>query len=142
MKTNENNLFDAKLDKLHKDELGLSIPKDYFKKSNKDILKIIAADKNRVVPLYKNKIVWAIAASFVLIITLTVYKPSIFNKLNQFELIVSDTIEQLNKPQLADADKELKNDNVLLSSLFVADDNLDAFVDDYVYTEIIKNDYK
>jgi len=88
--------------------------------------------------LYKNRVIWTLAASIALVITLTIYKPNIFKGLNRFQSAVTDTLEQFNQPQLADKNAQY-DDNVLLSSLFVSDENLDDFVDDYVYNETLNS---
>ena len=139
MKTNDNNLFDSKLGKLHKTELGYKLPKDYFEKSKQTIFdNIVKDEKVKVLPLYKNRVIWTLAASIALVITLTIYKPNIFKGLNRFQSAVTDTLEQFNQPQLADKNAQY-DDNVLLSSLFVSDENLDDFVDDYVYNETLNS---
>ena len=67
-------LQDQKLTQIHKEELGLNLPEDYFNQSKNEILSKTSQDKSLTINwfLRKNSI-WKVAASIVLILGLVVY---------------------------------------------------------------------
>ena len=136
-KTTDQKTLEEKLRKIHNEDLGLSMPKDYFAKSKSEILaKVGIEDKSRVVPLYRNKVFWAAAAVIAVLIVLTVFKTNTVPQIDKIPAIVSDTIEQLNKG-LADEDINPGENDILISSLFVEDTELDDFVDNYMLEEAL-----
>ncbi len=129
--------LEEKLQKMHLQDLGLDLPEDYFSKSKSEILaKVGIEDKSRVLPLYRNKIFWAAAAAVAVLIVLTVFKTSTVRQIEEIPAIVSDTIEQLNKG-LANEDFYQGENDILISSLFVEDTELDEFVDNYMLGEAL-----
>lgn len=142
--TNDQMASDEKLQKVHVEELGLGMPEDYFSKSKSEILaKVGYEDKSKVVPLYRNKIVWAAAAAIALLVVLTVFRTNRIPQIDGIPTIVSDTIEQLNKG-LANEDAVKEENDILISSLFVEDSEIDEFVDNYMLKKAIfdESDFK
>ena len=135
--TTDQKALEEKLQKTHIEDLGLGMPEDYFSKSKSEILaKVGIEDKSRVLPLYRNKIFWAAAAAIAVLIVLTVFKTSTGPQIDGIPAIVSDTIEQLNNGLVDDDFKQGEND-ILISSLFVEDSELDEFVDNYMLEEAL-----
>ena len=129
--------LEEKLQKMHFEDLGLGMPEDYFSKSKSEILaKVGIEDKSRVLPLYRNKIFWAAAAAIAVLFVLTLFKTSTVPQIEKIPAIVSDTIEQLNKG-LANEDFYQGENDILISSLFVEDTELDEFVDNYMLGEAL-----
>ena len=129
--------LEEKLQKMHIEDLGLGMPEDYFSKSKSEILaKVGIEDKSRVLPLYRNKIFWAAAAAIAVLFVLTLFKTSTVPQIEEIPAIVSDTMEQLNKG-LANEDFYQGENDILISSLFVEDTELDEFVDNYMLGEAL-----
>ena len=136
-KTTDQKALEEKLQKMHNEDLGLGMPEDYFSKSKSEILaKVGIEDKSRVLPLYRNKIFWAAAAAIAVLVVLTVFRTNTVPPIDKIPAIVSDTIEQLNKG-LADEDFYQSENDILISSLFVEDSELDEFVDNYMLGEAL-----
>ena len=136
-KTTDQKALEEKLQKMHNEDLGLGTPEDYFSKSKSEILaKVGIEDKSRVLPLYRNKIFWAAAAAIAVLVVLTVFRTNTVPPIDKIPAIVSDTIEQLNKG-LADEDFYQSENDILISSLFVEDSELDEFVDNYMLGEAL-----
>ena len=127
------------IDKNHEELLGYQVPDDYFSTSKKEILDKVTAKKGKSIRLLSGnlKIMLPIAAAIALLITLTVFKPNVFPSIHDIPSIVSDTIKKIKNNNLAeDSFINLSND-VSIASLFVEDEALDDFVDDYVIDQII-----
>ena len=136
-KNTDQKALEEKLQKMHNEDLGLGMPEDYFSKSKSEILaKVGIEDKSRVLPLYRNKIFWAAAAAIAVLVVLTVFRTNTVPPIDKIPAIVSDTIEQLNKG-LADEDFYQSENDILISSLFVEDSELDEFVDNYMLGEAL-----
>jgi hypothetical protein len=131
-------LFNENMKATHEKELGFKIPKDYFSNSKKEILNQVSASK--VTLLYRKKsFILSIAAAIALLITLTVFKPSVFTYFNKIPAIASDTINQFKSKQLARNNFFFNVDDVSIAVLFVEDDQIDDFLDDYVIGDVIKD---
>ncbi len=136
-KDTDQKALEEKLQKMHIEDLGLGMPEDYFSKSKSEILaKVGIEDKSRVLPLYRNKIFWAAAAAIAVLFVLTLFKTSTVPQIEEIPAIVSDTMEQLNKG-LANEDFYQGENDILISSLFVEDTELDEFVDNYMLGEAL-----
>ena len=131
-------LFNEKIMKTHEEELGLNVPIDYFSNSKHDILNQVSNSKVKVLYTKRNFLL-PIAAAVALIITLTVFKPSVFSSFNNVPAIVSDTISKFNTKNLADENNLLSVEDVSVAALFVEDDKIDEFVDNYVLEDVIKD---
>ncbi|WP_159950674.1 hypothetical protein [Polaribacter septentrionalilitoris] len=113
--------------KHHKDYLGTTIPEGYFVKSKLSILEKIKEEEGTEVPK-KKKIFWmhanfkyAVAASLVFILSLTIWLQS-SNTSNETQV----QVELLSF-----------NDDVLINSLFVEDDELEAYAKTTLINEVV-----
>ena len=128
--------FDRKIHEIHSEELGLHVPKDYFSKSKIDILEKVSNKRGGRLNIFsRERIVWSVAASIAIFIALTVFKPNALPSMDKIPAIVSDTIDQLKTNGLAQ--DELEENDILITSLFVSDSEIDEFVDDYVLEELV-----
>lgn len=128
--------FDRKMHKMHSEELGLHTPKDYFSKSKIDILEKVSNKRGvRLTIFSRERIVWSAAATIALIIALTVFKPNSLPSIDEIPAIVSDSIDNLKNNGLAQV--ELVENDILITSLFVSDNEIDEFVDNYVIEELV-----
>lgn len=112
--------------KHHKDYLGTTIPEGYFAKSKLSILEKIKEEETEVPK--KKKIFWmhanfkyAVAASLVFILSLTIWLQS-SNTSNETQVHV----ELLSF-----------NEDVLVNSLFLEDDEIDTYADVTLINEIV-----
>ncbi|MDO9276553.1 MAG: hypothetical protein Q7T92_13540 [Lutibacter sp.] len=128
--------FDRKMREMHLKELGLNIPKDYFSKSKTDLLaKVSKKNSARFTIFSRERIVWSVAASIAIILALSVFKPNALPAMDEIPAIVSDTIDHIQNNDLAQG--ELEEDDILITSLFVSDTEIDEFVDNYVLEELV-----
>lgn len=136
LETGSRTTFDSKMQELHSEELGFQVPKDYFSKSKMEILEKISNQKEESYGFFSRKrIVWSAAATITIIVALTVFKPNVLPSFKNVPAIVSDTIDQLQNNNLAQG--EFKEDDILITSLFVPDNEIDEFVNDYVLEELV-----
>ena len=136
LQTGSQTTFDGKMHEMHSEELGLQVPEDYFSKSKMEILEKVSNQKGESFNIFSQKrIVWSAAATIVIIVALTVFKPNALPSIDNVPVIVSDTIDHLQNNNLAQG--KLKEDDILISSLFVPDSEIDEFVDDYVLEELV-----
>ena len=112
--------------KHHKDYLGTTIPEGYFAKSKLSILEKIKEEETEVPK--KKKIFWmhanfkyAVAASLVFILSLTIWLQS----------SNTNNVEQINVELLS------FNEDVLVNSLFLEDDEIDTYADVTLINEIV-----
>ncbi len=136
LETGSQTTFDSKMHEMHSEELGFQVPEDYFSKSKMEILEKVSNQKGESFNIFSQKrIVWSAAATIVIIVALTVFKPNALPSIDNVPVIVSDTIDHLQNNNLAQG--KLKEDDILISSLFVPDSEIDEFVDDYVLEELV-----
>lgn len=147
-------MFNKKnIDEIHKKDLGFETPENYFSNVEKEILsKISAQNKPKVIPFYRKKIVWFAAASIAFVIALTIYKQQIATSIKTVPQIVLDTLnldENLNL-----ASDYIFEEDVLVASLFINDNNIENFVnnafiksvasdenlDDYIVDNLMNED--
>jgi hypothetical protein len=139
MKDNES--FEKKMDKIHTEELGLGMPEDYFVKSKIDILdKVFHERKSKVIPLFRNKVMWFAAAGIALIVALSVFKPASMSTINEIPSIITDTVGQLRNLDLNNGEFFVEDD-ILVASLFVDDSEIDDYLDNYIIEEIVIDEY-
>lgn len=114
------------LTKLHKDDLGMDIPKDYFKTSKMEILEKVSAVESKQPKVIKLRpILYAVAASIILIIGLnTILKHNV----NPKNSLSTDQIEML-----ASANEE----DVIINALFINDDDMGTFLESYVMNGLL-----
>ncbi|MFO7674305.1 MAG: hypothetical protein R6V74_11405 [Lutibacter sp.] len=128
--------FDSQMHKMHSSALGFQVPEDYFSKSKMEILEKVSNQKEQRFNIFSRKrIFWAAAATIAIIFAVSVFKPNVLPSFNNVPEIVSDTIDQLQNNNLAQG--EFKEDDILITSLFVPDNEIDEFVDDYVLEELV-----
>ena len=128
--------FDSKMHKMHSEELGFQVPKDYFSKSKFEILEKVSNQKEQRFGIFSRKItIWSVAATIAIILALTVFKPNALPSIDNIPAIVSDTIDQLKTNGLAQ--DELEENDILITSLFIPDNEIDEFVNDYVLEELV-----
>lgn len=141
------------IDKVHIEQLGLGMPEGYFETSKKEILsKTSEKKKVKVISLYKNKMIWFVAAGIALVFSLTVYNNQTMNTIKDIPEMVLDTLnfdENLNL-----AMDYMYEEDVLISSLFMDDENVgdfvnnafiqditaDAYLDDFIVDELMTDD--
>ncbi|WP_457617785.1 hypothetical protein [Lutibacter sp.] len=137
---NLNKHMNSKLKEKHSKELGLKVPDNYFSASKTSILDKVSEEKQvkvKHIIFKRESVVWLAAASIALIFTLTVFKTNVFSTINKAQSIVSDTIEQIeNEVKLTDG-FSIKNNDILIASLFVEDNEIDEFVNNYVMEELV-----
>ncbi len=136
LETGSQTTFDSKMHEMHSEELGFQVPEDYFSKSKMEILAKVSNQKEQRFNIFSRKrIIWSVAATITIIVALTVFKPNALTSFDNVPVIVSDTINHLQNNNLAQG--EFKEDDILISSLFVPDSEIDEFVDDYVLEELV-----
>ena len=136
LQTGSQTTFDSKMHEMHSEKLGFQVPEDYFSKSKMEILAKVSNQKEQRFNIFSRKrIVWAAAATIAIILALTVFKPNELPSMDKIPAIVSDTIDNLKNDGLAQVEPE-END-ILITSLFVADNEIDEFVDNYVLEELV-----
>lgn len=135
-KTDEQISFDRKMKEMHSSALGLKTPENYFSASKMEILEKVSNQKEKRFYLFSRKrIIWAAAASIAIIFAVSVFKPNVLPSFNNVPAIVSDTVELFQNNNLAQG--EFKEDDILITSLFVPDNEIDEFVNNYVLEELV-----
>ncbi|NEW78894.1 MAG: hypothetical protein GZ086_05600 [Gelidibacter sp.] len=128
--------FDSKMQEMHSEELGFKTPENYFAQSKTTILEKVSNQReDRFNHFSRKRIVWAVAATIAIIFAVSVFKPNALPTLDNVPAIVSDTIDHLQNNNLAQG--EIKEDEILITSLFVPDNEIDEFVDNYVLEELV-----
>ncbi|MDO9038851.1 MAG: hypothetical protein Q7U59_10950 [Lutibacter sp.] len=128
--------FDRKMREMHSEKLGLKTPENYFSASKLEILEKVSIQKQERFNIFsRKKIVWAAAATIAIIFAVSVFKPNAIPSFNNVPEIVSDTIDYMKTNNLAQG--EFKEDDILITSLFVPDNEIDEFVDNYVLEELV-----
>jgi hypothetical protein len=136
LKTDEQISFDRKMKEMHSSALGLKTPENYFSASKMEILEKVSTQKEKRFYLFSRKrIIWAAAASIAIIFAVSVFKPNVLPSFNNVPAIVSDTVELFQNNNLAQG--EFKEDDILITSLFVPDNEIDEFVNNYVLEELV-----
>jgi len=136
LQTGSQTSFDSKMHEMHSEELGLKTPENYFSTSKSDILEKVSNQKRIRFNIFsKERIIWSVAATIAIILALTVFKPNALPEMDEIPAIVSDTIDQLKTNGLAQ--DEFEENEILITSLFISDNEIDEFVDDYVLEELV-----
>lgn len=135
-------LFDKKIREKHREELGYSLPKDYFKNSKIEILESINSGKRgRLILFSKRNVGWTmVAAGLALLVTLNVFRTGGVTGIEEIETILSDSLNQQKNSHLAMEEEASAEDDILVSSLFVEDDDIDDFIDSYVLDEMVQEE--
>lgn len=142
-----NQMKDNELNQIHSDALGLKIPENYFSNSKNEILnKVLAEKETKVIPFYKKRTTWLAAASVTLLLGLSIFRT--YNSQNQESITnqLADSIVQLDTKNSATAtpnnnnpipNYSLTNENdILVSSLFVEDKEIDEYITNYILNDI------
>lgn len=103
------------IEKLHKKELGLTTPNNYFNESKSAILTKIESE-SKPISIYKKPVIWTLAAAIALLITFTIF--NLYTQPNNINL---------------------END-ILITSLFENESQIDIFLDEYIEEEILTNE--
>ncbi len=118
------------ISRLHKDKLGMDVPEGFFKKSKEDILNAVTKDEQP-----KQKVFWLrpmfaypIAAALVLAIAITFW-------IQNNDIDINDKITNTEDMELLNS--VLSQDDFLVSSLLIEDDDLDKFMDEFILNEIV-----
>jgi len=136
LETGSQTSFDSKMLEKHSSALGFKTPEDYFSKSKMEILaKVLNQKEQRFNIFSRERIVWSVAASIAIIIALTVFRPDTIPSIDKIPAIVSDTVNQLKTNGLAQ--NELEENDILITSLFISDNEIDEFVNNYVLEELV-----
>ncbi|SEE16130.1 hypothetical protein SAMN04487765_1604 [Tenacibaculum sp. MAR_2010_89] len=108
------NTLDVNSEKIHKKDLGLSVPDGYFEKSKNSILSetIGQNKKGKIIFLSKKMYIWSAAAVIALLFVLAVYNP--FDNVGY----------------------ELEND-ILIASIIEEESDIDDLLDEYVNEELL-----
>ena len=139
MKNNDSS--EKKMDKIHTEELGLGMPEDYFSTSKIDILdKVFHEKKSKVIPLFRNKVMWFAAAGIALIVALTIFKPASMSNINEIPTVIADTVGQIRNLDLINSEFFVEDD-MLVASLFIDDSEIDDFIDNYIIEETVIDEY-
>lgn len=129
------NLIDKKIRELHSKELGLGIPENYFSKSKHEILSKVSDKKEKEKQAFflKKPFIWYAAASIVVLITVTLIKPNRGLQIETIQTVVLDTVKPLGvEKNTEEAITTLSENDILISSLFIEENNIDEFIDNYV----------
>lgn len=140
MKTKKLDSLDKKIRKTHTEHLGLQIPENYFSNSKENILAQISNEKRgKILPFSRKNIVWFAAAAAILVFSIMVFNPNEFQTSNPIITFVSDSVDILKNESLANNELTTSEDDILLTSLFVDDNHINEFVDNYIMEDIISN---
>ena len=140
-KTNHQDLFDKKMHGKHAKNLGLEVPENYFSKSKSEIVALtLNKKKSKFIQLRKN-VFWIAAAGIALLFALTIFKPNATLNPDKISTIASDTVEKINNFYLENDKLFSEEDAVLLTSLYVDENQIDAYVDSNFIDEIINDEY-
>lgn len=140
MKTTKLDSLDKKIQKTHSEKLGLQIPENYFSESKENILAQISNKKRGKLVMFSRKnIIWFTTAAAVLIFTVMIFKQNEFPAAEPVITFVTDSIDVLKNESLANNEVVTYEEDILLTSLFVDDNQINEFVDNYIIEDIIDN---
>ena len=135
------NLLKKESHKKHKGDLGLNVPKDYFSKSKKEILENIhSSNRGKLIIFSRRNLGWSMAAAVALLITFNAIKTSEVPTVDEIDAVVSDTLNQYKNSHLALDNIDQEQDDILVSSLFVDESDIDDYIDSYVLDELMEDD--
>lgn len=132
-----NSFSDKKIEnstKLHQEKLGYELPDNYFANSKAEILQSVIAEEKVKKSIFRLNTLYAypIAASIILLIGFTVW----------MNLHTPNTIVNTNTSIVEATDVQVPEDEMLIQSLLVEDEQLDDFVDEYIVTQAIAENNK
>ncbi|GGA74042.1 hypothetical protein GCM10008015_13440 [Flavobacterium palustre] len=161
---NLHELNNENLKKKHSEELGLHVPEDYFAKSKSEILsKVLVKQESKIIPMYRKRSTWIVAASIVLILGITVYKPFSVLNFNDSPTVVVDSVVNTSTEKVVVTDspavyskdsqtdvvltkesgsistssnvKSVEND-IVVESLFMEENEINESVNNYMLEDI------
>lgn len=133
--------IDKKMQKTHSEDLGLDVPLNYFSQSKNRLLTSVPDKKGRnVVSLSNHKLWWLAAASIALIFTVSLFKTNSISVIEGLPGIVSDTIVKLKGDGFSMDNFAFEEDEFLVTSLLIGDNEIDEFVDNYILEEFINDE--
>jgi len=149
METNNkiNRMNDDELNKIHSDSLGLSIPENYFSESKNRILdKVLAEKEPKIIPFYKKTTIWLVAATVSLLIGLSVCNKYAAQDEQDISNQLTDSVAQIDNENAATTIQNNNNpipnysvtaeNDILVSSLFVEDKEVDEYITNYILEDI------
>lgn len=130
---------EIRLQRKHQRDLGLSVPENYFENSKKEIINLTTQNnRKRAGKLIRLKVIWFAAASVVLLLSIGFLTKYYFNSQTSIFQIVSDTLKPETKEFLTfDVSNESQYET-LISSLFIEDEGIDAFLDEAFMDDVIQ----
>lgn len=136
--TSKHGTKQQKFNSKHKEELGMKIPENYFATSKNEILSKVRSSNKPVIRLISRKtILWTAAASIALVFTISIFNKNGITVNETIPKFVTDSIELLKNKGLTNENLALNDDDFLISSLFIEETDIDAFVEDYVLDELV-----
>lgn len=139
--TNHQDLFDEKMLKKHAENLGLDVPENYFSKSKSEIVALTLDKKKSKLIQLRKSVIWIAAAGIALLFAVTIFKPNATLNSDTISTIASDTVEKINNFYLENDKLFSEEDAVLLTSLYVDENQINAYVDNNFIDEIIIDAY-
>jgi len=134
------NSKEKNIDNIHKKELGFDLPQDYFLKSKNQILSKVSTNKEtKIITLFKHKMVWFAAAGIALIFAIAVYKQQAIPSIKNIPVLVLDTLNT--DKNLNMANYSFFEEDVLIASLFVSDNNVETFVSNAFIEDVVTDEY-
>jgi len=134
-------LFDKKMHGKHMQNLGLDVPENYFSKSKNEIVALTLDKKKSKLIQLRKSVIWIAAAGIALLFALTIFKPNATLNSDKISTIASDTVEKINNFYLENDKLFSEEDAVLLTSLYVDENKMDAYVDNNFLDEIFIDEY-
>ncbi|NMH88847.1 hypothetical protein [Flavivirga algicola] len=136
---NNQKLLDKDIHKLHTETLGLDVPENYFSRSKANILTKVSDEAKQEKPVFflKRRFAWYAAASVILLLAITFTKSNGNLQLDENHPVALDTIKELDGNKFAPSIIEPIENDILITSLFIEEDEVDEFIDNYVLEEAL-----
>jgi hypothetical protein len=156
-----NQMEDKKRNQIHLEELGLNIPEGYFAQSKNEILtKTSERKRSKIDVFFIKNTAWKVAASITLLMGATIYFQYSSKSISESELAEITTSPKIEDKTLVQSDTSSKYKNIdtkmkygenvnvipknvvqnendiLVKSLFVEDDEVDSYIDNYILEDI------
>ncbi len=135
-----NNSFDERIQRRHREDLGLDIPEDFFARSKNEILEKTIHKKNKLTLFSQKTVIWSAAAVIAFLLILTMDKKEVTEITNNTPEVVLDSIDQISNEMLTNLGLAPQESDVLMASLFIEDAEVDEFIDRYVLEEVLEDE--
>ena len=140
MKTKKPDSFDQRNQKKHTEDLGLQLPADYFSKSKATILSQVSSKKRgKLIMLSRKIVVWSATAAALLILAISIFNHNDFSPTGTIPNVVSDSVTIIQNENSTNNDFTTSTDDILLTSLFVEESNVNEYVDNYIKEAVINH---